>query len=142
MRLSVLFLVLFDAGAQERKDEPFSFIVLADWHGAESFATKGVSANGYQEHLQAIQHIKANYGGELVIFPGDTNTGKWTNKQFRDLFDPSLTPKQVVLSAGKKCYRTMKKLFREGGYDELLIAMVRLKNFRKNIFMFVHSQPF
>jgi hypothetical protein len=126
-RISLAGLLLFSATSQGRQEDDFSFIVLADWHGAESFAKKGDAAKGYQEHLKSIKHIRETYGGELVMLPGDSNTGKWTSKSFRDLFDPSLTANQVVLTAGRRCYATMKKLFQEGGYGEILMAMVRLE---------------
>ena len=124
--ISILVSIILTVTIQARQEESFSFIVLADWHGAESFATKGASGKGYQEHLKNIQHIRHTYGGELVIFPGDTNTGKWTERSFTESFDPSLTANQVVLRAGRKCYRTVKKLFKEGGYDKILTGMVSI----------------
>ena len=97
--ISILVSIILAVNIHVRQEESFSFTVLADWHGAESFATKGASGNGYQEHLKTIQHIRDTYGGEFVIFPGDTNTGKWTERSFTELFDTALTANQVVLRA-------------------------------------------
>ena len=58
------------------------------------------------------------------MLPGDTNGGKWDGPEFAaKLGDPSLTPKQAVLKASHSCYGTVKKLFAEGGYDKLLVAI-------------------
>lgn len=53
--------------------EDWSFIVLADWHGAEGFATLGNRSTEYNVSIQVLSHIKDNYGGDLVFMPGDTN---------------------------------------------------------------------
>ncbi len=105
-------------------DEAWSFIVLADWHGGETFAVKpGKNSKTWLRSLATIKHIKENYGGELVILPGDSNSGKWTDQEFIDKFDPTLTPKKSVLKAGKNCYNTVKNLFFAGGYDTILMAV-------------------
>lgn len=73
-----------ETNTDDSSQESWSFIVLADWHGAESFATKPViddedgqseeDANeAYHASVDILSHIKDNYGGDLVLLPGDTN---------------------------------------------------------------------
>lgn len=54
--------------------DDWSFLVIADWHGAEGFAIHRDNNEAYQASIEVLSHIKDNYGGELVIIPGDTNT--------------------------------------------------------------------
>ncbi|GFH44387.1 hypothetical protein CTEN210_00861 [Chaetoceros tenuissimus] len=107
-------------------EEEWSFITLADWHGAESFAVDpSTSSINYQNHLSTISYVKQNYGGDLIILPGDTNNGKWDRQQFRDKLDPNggMTEQQVILQAGRNCYSTMKNLFTESGFENMLVAL-------------------
>ncbi len=114
--------------------DTWSFIVLADWHGAESFAKSPVNdtySNNtfYNETLDVLRHINTNYGGELVIFPGDTNDGKWYTSALRDElseglgYSSDLSIKQGIDIAGTNCYSTVKRLFSEAGYDKILVAI-------------------
>jgi hypothetical protein len=122
---SILFLLLIiNVITSTNSEEPWSFIVLADWHGAESFAKRpGTASEAWSNSLGTINHIKQNYGGDLVLLPGDSNTGEWDTEEFIDKFDPSLTPQEAVLEAGKNCYGTVKNLFSEGGYKDILMAV-------------------
>ena len=115
------YLILFDVA---KCNELWSFIVLADWHGGEKFAkVPGAQSEIWQKHLETIRYIKQTLGGDLVLFPGDTQTGKWDTEEFINSFDPSLEPEESVLTAGKNCYRTIRNLFEEGGYPDVLIAI-------------------
>ena len=75
-------------------DDPFSFIVLADWHGAESFAAHPVTrkndddgTQGYHAAIEVLSHINENYGGDLVLLPGDTNRCVRTNAKLMQLHE-------------------------------------------------------
>lgn len=113
--------------------DPWNFIVLADWHGAESFALNPVFSSPttdskYVESLRVLNHIQATYGGDLVILPGDTNTGKWNKEEIRKKLQKNfdlevLTLRDAVLLAGKNCYGTIRQLFQEAGYDTALMCI-------------------
>jgi len=105
-------------------DGEWSFIVLADWHNAEGFAVDpGNKTTTFRRKYDQIQYIKQTYGGDLVVLPGDSNNGKWDTKAFAKKFKPNLTVQQRVLQAGKNCYGTMRKVFREAGYEKILMAV-------------------
>jgi len=102
-------------------EEPWSFIVLADPHNAETFASKDENhewyKNAFSQNVQGLKHIKETYGGDLVLIPGDTNSGKWYLPSFAEkLGDPSLTPIEAVLRASKGCYGSLRKVFAAASY--------------------------
>ena len=70
----IILLSIFFIAATVRGSDDWSFLVIADWHGAENFAKKRNKAASYDAYIAILSHIKDNYGGELVILPGDTNT--------------------------------------------------------------------
>ena len=71
-----------------------------------------------------MKHLKETYGGDLVLIPGDTNSGKWYRPEFAEkLGDKSLTPKQAILRASHGCYGTLRRVFNEGGYQKLMVAI-------------------
>jgi hypothetical protein len=110
-------------------EDPWSFVVIADPHIAETFASKNEThpwyKSSFQKHLATVKRIKKFYGGELVLIPGDTNGGKWYTRSFaRDkLGNVSLTPEEAVLIASHGCYGTLRKIFVEGGYERMLVAI-------------------
>lgn len=110
-------------------EDPWSFVVIADPHIAETFASKNEThpwyQNSFARHLASVKFIKEFYGGELALIPGDTNGGKWSSPSFaRDqLGNASLSPQEAVLIASRGCYGTLRKIFKEGGYDKLLVAV-------------------
>jgi len=122
----ILFLFSIFLCAVPLVAQKWSMIVVADWHGAESFvkypdihSTKG----GGQAHLDHITYINKTFGGDLVMMPGDSNTGIWYTENFIESFSPNSTPQEVVLRAGKNCYTTMRELYRKAGYEKILIAV-------------------
>jgi len=107
-----------------RAEDQWSFITLADWHGAEAFALDpGDASSSWTVHLSTIQYVKETHGSEMIILPGDSNSGKWDIQEFIDRLDPTMTPQEAVLAAGRNCYNTMKDLFSEGGFDTILMAV-------------------
>jgi len=120
----LLQLSLFFGVSQSADADEWSFIVLADWHGAERFAIfPGEITTNWYDNLDQIKNLKQTYGGDLIILPGDTNNGKWDTEEFAEKFEPKLTVKQRVLQAGRNCYGTMRNLFREAGYETILVAV-------------------
>ena len=90
----------------------------------ETFATKpGISSKTWQRALGTIKHIKEEFGGELVMLPGDSNSGQWDTEKFIDKINPSFTAEEAILQAGRNCFGTVKNLFNEGGYDRILMAV-------------------
>ena len=131
--LTTLLSDTVDAEEGNGSRSEWSFIVLADWHGAESFAPNPVNdtfSNNtyYNETLEVLKHIKTTYGGELVIFPGDTNHGKWYQDRFQEQLElylglTDLEYDEAIAIGGKNCYNTTKRLFSEAGYDKMIMAL-------------------
>ena len=118
--ISCLLIFFFEAINTE---EPWSFIVLADWHNAEPFAIKRDNATAYERIFGQVDHVKKTYGGDLVILPGDSNSGRWDTEEFARMFKPDLDVKERVLEAGRNCYGTMRNMFKNAGYDQILMAV-------------------
>jgi len=70
-----------------------------------------------------VHHVKQSYGGELVVLPGDSANGKWDTEEFAKKFKPHIKVKNRVLQAGRNCYGTMRALFTDAGYEQILIAV-------------------
>ena len=132
--LSCLITIRFAIANADNVDDSWSFIVLADWHGAESFAMYPVNnltdSNNlyYNDTLAVLQHMNKTYGGDLVVLPGDSNNGKWHTNSFRKELNKNLglstsTEIEAIAVAGKNCYSTTKRLFSEAGYDQILLAI-------------------
>ncbi len=106
-----------------RAEKPWRFLTLADWHLAEVYVHPDQYREPMKEILSGLKMLKANYGGELVMLPGDSNVGHWDTKQFIKSFNPELTPPESILQAGELCYSGMVDAFQEAGYSELLMAV-------------------
>jgi len=105
-------------------EESWSFNVLADWHGAEVFATQPSKETlAWKGSYDVLQYIKKTYRGDLILIPGDSNSGLWNTEKFSKKFEPQLSLKERVHLAGINCYGTMKKLFTEAGYGKVLMAI-------------------
>jgi len=123
--LLYLLQVSFYFGLPLNADEDkWSFIVLADWHNAEYFATNpGEDTENWRLRYEQIRNIKQTYGGDLVVLPGDSNSGRWDTKEFAKKYKPELTVNERILQAGRNCYGTMRNLFKKAGYDKILMAV-------------------
>ena len=106
-----------------RAEEPWRFITLADWHLAEIYVQPEKYPGGIATVADGLKMLKENYGGELVMLPGDSNVGHWDTKQFINSFNPKLTPAESILQAGELCYSGMVNAFNEAGYSRLLMAV-------------------
>ncbi len=107
-------------------DTSWRFISLADWHWAEKY----IMGDRFKEHKSAVEDniatlkwMKRNFGGDLIILPGDSNSGHWDTPKFIKKFNKKLTAKQSILQAGKLCYDGMIDTFKRGGYSHLLMAV-------------------
>ena len=104
-------------------EEPWRFITLADWHLAEIYVQSGRYPGVVGRNLAGLKMLKDNYGGELVMLPGDSNKGHWDTDKFIKSFNPKLTPAEAILQAGELCYTGMVNAFNEAGYTQLLMAV-------------------
>ena len=100
-----------------RAEEPWRFLTLADWHLAEIYVQPDKYPGGIATVADGLKMLKENYGGELVMLPGDSNVGHWDTKQFIKSFNPKLTPAESILQAGELCYSGMVDAFKEAGYS-------------------------
>jgi hypothetical protein len=127
MRHTVLPVVFLAALAlvqdTARAEEPWRFLTLADWHIAEVYVHPGKYPEMEEEISANLRMLRANYGGELVMLPGDSNKGHWDTPQFIKQFRPGLTPAESILQAGELCYSGMVDAFKEAGYTRLLMAV-------------------
>ncbi len=106
-----------------RAEEPWRFLTLADWHLAEIYVQPDKYPEGIATVADGLKMLKEDYGGELVMLPGDSNVGHWDTKQFIKSFNPKLTPAESILQAGELCYSGMVDAFKEAGYSKLLMAV-------------------
>jgi hypothetical protein len=108
-------------------EEFWRFLLLADWHWAEKYTQieKNPSwmAEAVAEDVAAVKMLKDNYGGDLMLLPGDSNTGHWDESGFIKSNFPGATPAESILKAGKLCYEGMIDSFRKGGYSKLIMAV-------------------
>jgi hypothetical protein len=122
-----LFVIIFAAASLAQATEPWRFLLLADWHQAEKYTQTEKNpewlAAAVAEDVATVQMLKKNYGGELILLPGDNNGGHWDTPAFIKNNYPGETAEEAVLQAGHYCYGGMIDAFREGGYSKLLMAV-------------------
>ena len=106
-----------------RAEEPWRFINLADWHGAEIYVQPDLFPGMEEQLLAGLKMLNENYGGELILMPGDACRGHWDTPQFIKSFNPALTPAEAILQAGDLCYTGMVNAFKEAGYPTILMAV-------------------
>jgi hypothetical protein len=121
--LTKVIAVLLLMQGTARAEEPWRLLTLADWHLAEIYVQPDKYPEGIATVADGLKMLKANYGGELVMLPGDSNVGHWDTKQFITSFNPNLTPAEAILQAGELCYTGMVDAFKEAGYSKLLMAV-------------------
>jgi len=97
---------------------------MADWHGAEWYASNpGPDSKLYKEQGSLLSNIHDNYGGDLIILPGDTQSGNWNVPSWIDKHFPGLSAPEAVYRAGMNCWTTVKSLFADSGYGKILVAI-------------------
>ncbi len=108
-------------------EEPWRFLLLSDWHWAEKYTQTANSpswlAEAVDTDVAAVRMLKTSYGGELILMPGDSNTGHWERSGFIKNNFPGATPQEAILQAGKLCYGGMIDSFKKGGYSKLIMAV-------------------
>jgi hypothetical protein len=108
-------------------EEPWRFLLLADWHSAEKYTQLEKKpdwlAETIAEDVATVKMLRSKYGGELILMPGDSNGGHWDTPNFIKNNFPGATPEESVLEAGRLCYSGMINSFREGGYSRLIMAI-------------------
>ena len=99
-------------------------IVISDFHGAETFSfNTDTDQPSYQNSLKTLLHIRKFYGGEVMMLPGDTQSGYWHEAKYIKKHFPNLSIAQAVYRASINCYTTLRSLFTEAGYDKILMAV-------------------
>ena len=121
--LTTLIAVLLLMQSTVRAEEPWRFVNLADWHSAEKYVYSNRSSGRADANIVNLKMLKENYGGELVMLPGDCCRGHWDTDRFIKSFKPGLTPAEAILQAGALCYTGMVNAFKEAGYSKLLMAV-------------------
>ena len=103
------------------------FLLLADWHQAEKYIKLRNNPARLKplvdEDIATIRMLNQNYGGELIVMPGDCNAGHWDRPEFINEYFPGSTPEAAILRAGQLCYSGLIDSFKKGGYSKLLIAI-------------------
>ncbi|VGO19760.1 LamG-like jellyroll fold domain-containing protein [Pontiella sulfatireligans] len=125
MKRVVLLLAL--AISVVHAEKPWRFLLLSDWHSAEKYtqSEKNPSwlADAVAEDVATVKMFKENYGGELILMPGDSNGGHWDTPKFIKQNFPGASPEESVKKAGHLCYSGMIDAFRDGGYSKLIMAV-------------------
>ncbi len=106
---------------QNDSNEPWSFLVFADFHGTNSFSFEDEgSIQEWDEKAFTLRSIKETYGGELVLLPGDVNSyGKLTIQDYADRYE-NIPITRAVYSSGYRCYTRVRQLFGEAGFPTIL----------------------
>ena len=110
-------------------EDPWSFVVLADWHGAESFAVKPnvEDDENYFNAREIFRSIREEHNAEVMLLPGDIQTGHWHEPFFNRYLEDTLnitglSVNETIRLGAENCYSAAKKLFSEAGFDEVLLA--------------------
>ncbi|WNC69178.1 LamG domain-containing protein [Thalassotalea nanhaiensis] len=115
-----------ETNSENNQGASWRFLSLADWHWAEKHIM-GERFKDYpasvDQNIDTLKLMKRDFGGDLIILPGDSNGGHWDTPKFIKKFNAKLTPKQSILQAGKLCYEGMIDTFERGGYPNLLMAV-------------------
>jgi hypothetical protein len=100
-------------------------LVMPDWHLGEKYVFD-TKPDEVTNDIKIINYLKRDYGGELVLIPGDTNAGFWSTESFRqemsDHVGYAVSENDAVLMAGERCYKGLLNSFRHGGYWNVLVA--------------------
>lgn len=125
-KFSIILVWLTTAGLLQA-EEPWRFLLLSDWHWAEKYTqTKNNPswlAEAVDSDVAAVNMLKTNYGGELIMLPGDSNTGHWDESGFIKRNFQGAAPEESILKAGTLCYEGMIDSFKKGGYSKLIMAV-------------------
>lgn len=122
-------LLLYGGVGAVGAEDPWSFIVSADWHGAESFAVRQNVEDDENFFIgrDIFRSIREEHNAELLMLPGDTQTGHWYESWFNEWLEEEmnltgLSVNETIRIGADNCYSAARKLFREAGFDKVLLA--------------------
>lgn len=115
---------------EESPPEPteVSFLVMSDTHlfTPFGFSDETKKRSIWDNAAKVLTFIKKQYGGELVLMPGDSvSFGGKSNEDIKlgvQAAD-SVPMDEIVYSVGYNCYTTVRQLYRSVGYDTILAAV-------------------
>ncbi len=125
--LAGLFLAL-NTDAQSTQNT-WRFINIPDYHNAEGFSRNiPEREQRIAEQTEQFKQMKAKYGGELIIMPGDCNGGHWYREKYLKQFKlypdyANYNTKQVILEASRLCYQGLWDIVHDGDYKNFLMAV-------------------
>lgn len=110
------------------KADPWRFLLMSDVSIAEKYIMlRPENVIGVERDINRLKTIKEVFGGELVLIPGDTNTGRWDRDRFIQRFDyvygAQASMEARIKLAGQKSYSGLLDVFRQGGYETVLVAI-------------------
>ena len=124
LTLRALLAILATSAFVCAEDESsWKFMVMSDMHAFERYAPYPDKSDLSNRQESVLSNIKNTYGGDLIILPGDTQSGKWNVPAWINKHFPGLSAEEAVYKAGMNCYSTMKKVFAKSGYDKILVAI-------------------
>jgi hypothetical protein len=125
--MKCFFVLLLALTSLVQAEDSWRFLLLADWHSAEKYTQLEKNPEwldaAIAEDVATVNMFKTNYGGELILMPGDSNGGHWDRPAFIKKNFPGATPEESILEAGRLCYSGMIKAFKDGGYSKLIMAV-------------------
>lgn len=120
-------LAVLALGACSEAEGSWRFLTLADWHRSEKYTQSEKNPDwlteAIAEDVATVRLLKENYGGELILLPGDSGRGRWHRRRFLQQNFPGSMPEEAILKAGHLCYSGMIEAFKKGGYGTLLMAV-------------------
>eukprot|EP00554_Chaetoceros_debilis_P001937 CAMPEP_0194096130 /NCGR_PEP_ID=MMETSP0149-20130528/57183_1 /TAXON_ID=122233 /ORGANISM="Chaetoceros debilis, Strain MM31A-1" /LENGTH=1139 /DNA_ID=CAMNT_0038782097 /DNA_START=91 /DNA_END=3507 /DNA_ORIENTATION=+ len=109
-------------------DSSWRFLVIADIHGMTAFSygnlTHNQETNAWNEQLRVLSQINNDYGGELVVLPGDVSS--YGGVELEDLIEDlggNLSPEEAVYQAGRNCFNGTREIFQHAGYDTVIASV-------------------
>jgi hypothetical protein len=115
---------------QQQQQDDISFLVMSDTHLFTSFSYFGgdrVKELGvWDSSVEVLSYIKEQYGGELVMMPGDSvSYGGQSNDEIKEKLNATveMSMNEVIYTAGYNCYTTVRQLYSAVGYDTILVAV-------------------
>ena len=128
IKLITVGLLYFTSLSAQAQDS-WRFINIPDYHNAEGFAKNTPERDKrIADQTKMFAEMKDRYGGELIVIPGDCNSGHWYQGKFLKPFKkhPDYTnysKKEVVLEASRLCYEGLRSIIHDGGYEHVLMAV-------------------
>lgn len=131
MRKFVLFasLTLLTMYSVAQNFDTWRFINIPDYHNSEDLSLNiRAREQRIAEQIEQFRNVKQRFGGELIIMPGDCNSGHWYREKYLKKFKShpdyrNLTTEEVILEASRLCYSGLWDIVHNGGYEHFLMAV-------------------